>query len=58
MSTLMEALRVWGCDVDGAMERFMGDEGLYHTCLHSVMADQNFAGLKDALNDRDVKRAF
>lgn len=58
MSTLLEALKEWGCDVDGAMERLMGDEGLYQTCLHSVMEDKNFAGLCDALNQRKVEQAF
>ena len=42
MSTLLEELKSWGCDVDGAMERFIDDEGLYRTCLDSVMADKNF----------------
>ena len=33
MGTLLEELKSWGCDVDGAMERFIDDEGLYRTCL-------------------------
>ena len=58
MSTLLEELKSWGCDVDGAMERFIDDEGLYRTCLDSVMADKNFEGLLDALNRHDVSAAF
>lgn len=58
MSTLLDALREWGCDVDGALERFMGDETLYQACLHSVMEDKNFDGLLEMLNQRDVKQAF
>lgn len=58
MSTLLDELRAWGCDVDGAMERFMGDEELYQVCLHSVMSDKSFAGLKEALERNDVREAF
>lgn len=58
MSTLMDELRAWGCDVEGAMERFMGDEELYRVCLKSVLSDKSFAGLKEALERNDEKEAF
>lgn len=58
MSTLLEALKDWNCDVDGAMERFMGDEELYRTCLNAVLSDKSFAGLGAALEEKEVKEAF
>lgn len=57
-STLLKALRDWNCDVNGALERFVGDEELYKTCLHSVMADEAFVGLGGALERREIKEAF
>ena len=29
MCEVLEKLRAWGCDLDGALERFLGDEELY-----------------------------
>lgn len=58
MSTLLDELKDWGCDVDGAMERFMGDEELYRICLHSVLSDKSFGGLCEALQRNDVDEAF
>lgn len=58
MSTLLEVLKDWKCDVDGAMERFMGDEELYRTCLNAVLVDKSFAGLGAALEEGAVKEAF
>lgn len=58
MSTLLEELKSWGCDVDGAMERFINDEGLYRMCLGSVMEDKNFDGLLEALHQHNIKTAF
>lgn len=58
MSALLEELRSWGCDVDGALERFINDEGLYRMCLGSVMEDKNFEDMLDALHRHDIKMAF
>lgn len=58
MSALLDELKSWGCDVDGAMERFIDDEELYCMCLGSVMEDENFGGLRTALLQHDVKNAF
>ena len=58
MGTLLNELRDWGCDVDGALARFLDDEGLYVSCLHAVLADKSFAGLGEALNAHMVKEAF
>ena len=58
MSKVLDALKDWGCDVEGAMERFIGDAELYEVCLKTVLADKSFAGLGEALNGGDVKAAF
>lgn len=58
MSTLLNSLKEWGCDVDGALERFVGDEELYVTCLNTVLTDNAFAGLGDALEKGEIQEAF
>ena len=58
MGVLLDGLREWGCDVDGALARFLDDEGLYISCLHAVLEDKAFAGLGEALNAHAVKEAF
>lgn len=58
MSTLLDSLKAWGCDVDGALERFVGDGELYVTCLNTVLTDKAFAGLGDALGKGDIQEAF
>lgn len=55
---LLEELRNWGCDIDGALERFIGDEELYITCLYTVLADKAFGGLGEALGAGQVREAF
>ena len=49
MCEVLEKLRAWGCDLDGALERFLGDEELYKSCLPMVAEDEAFDGLKEAL---------
>lgn len=58
MTALLDALKDWGCDIDGALERFVGDEELYVTCLHSVLTDKAFFGLGEALKKGEMKEAF
>lgn len=58
MGALMDELRDWQCDVDGALERFLDDEELYTVCLHTVLGDQAFTGLGEALKTHAVKEAF
>lgn len=55
---LLEELRNWGCDIDGALERFVGDEELYKTCLYTVLDDKSFGGLGEALEAGQVREAF
>ena len=50
MCEVLEKLRAWGCDLDGALERFLGDEELYKSCLPMVAEDESFDGLKKAFD--------
>lgn len=58
MDHLLQELREWGCDIDGAMDRFMGDKELYFTCLHTVVKDKAFAGLGESLKEERISDAF
>lgn len=55
---LYNELKNWGCDIDNAMERFMGDKELYETCLKVTAYDENFDALCSALEKEDVQEAF
>ncbi|MGN0350083.1 MAG: Hpt domain-containing protein [Roseburia sp.] len=58
MENLFDRLRDWGCDIDGAMARFLNDEELYVECLHTVIDDEAFTKLEEALNNREIDQAF
>lgn len=58
MTKVLDALKEWGCDVDGALERFIGDMGLYEVCLKTVLSDKSFDGLGESLKSGEVKVAF
>lgn len=55
---LMEKLRAWGCDVEGALERFIGDEEFYISCLKMTTEDLGFEELGEALREGDAEKAF
>ena len=58
MEKIFEALEKWGCDVEGALDRFLDDKELYMTCLQTVITDHNFEKLGEALKERQVPEAF
>lgn len=58
MEELFDSLKDWGCDVDGALARFIGDRELYRRCLHTAAGDQNFELLPEALHAGETARAF
>ncbi|WP_392439053.1 Hpt domain-containing protein [Cloacibacillus evryensis] len=58
MKKLYGELKRWGCDVDGALERVVGDDELYMDCLRSIARDEAFFALGDALRAGDRERAF
>lgn len=51
-------LREYGCDMDGAMNRFLNDVELFNKCLDSVLADEAFEKLGQALEANQVRPAF
>lgn len=55
---LLQNLQNWGCDIDGAMERFLEEKELYRNCLETVVEDKAFGELKEALEEGNVKDAF
>ena len=58
MEMIFQALEEWGCDVDGALDRFLDDKELYVTCLQTVVSDVNFEKLGVSLEEQNVSQAF
>lgn len=58
MSELTDKLRAHGADMNGAMNRLVGDEELYAVCLGLFLEDPAFAALGAALNAGDDAAAF
>ena len=58
MGALLNELRERGCDVDGAIGRFLNREDFYAKCYGKFLKDPAFAGLKDALETKDADKAF
>jgi HPt (histidine-containing phosphotransfer) domain-containing protein len=58
MDNLLRDLDDWGCDIDGAMERFLGETDLYENCLETVAEDNAFIALGEALKDGNATEAF
>ncbi|MBR1552947.1 MAG: Hpt domain-containing protein [Schwartzia sp.] len=58
MSALLNELRERGCDVDGALARFLNKEDFYAKCYKKFLDDPAFAGLDEALKKKDADTAF
>ncbi|WP_294852969.1 Hpt domain-containing protein [uncultured Oscillibacter sp.] len=58
MSKLTDQLRAHGADMDGAMNRLLGDEALYAMCFDLFLEDPAFATLGAALDAGDRAAAF
>lgn len=58
MSKLTDQLRAHGADMDGAMNRLLGDEELYAMCFGLFLEDAAFAALGAALDAGDRAAAF
>ncbi len=58
MSALIDDLKAYGADTEGAMERLVDDEELYMTCLVSFKDDPCFPALDQAFSSKDYKVAF
>jgi len=55
---IIEGLVEWGCDVPGALKRFMGHDDLYIKLLLTVPDEAAFLNLGVALKQKDPKAAF
>ena len=55
---IIQKLEAWGCDMRGAMERMLGNEGLYMTLLPDVVGDAAFGRLSEALTAGEYRAAF
>lgn len=55
---LLQKLKNWGCDVEGAMNRLLDDTSLYQQCLIAVCGDPAFGELGKALEAEDSKAGF
>ena len=58
MSALLEKLRDIGCDIDGAMPRFLNNEDFYIKCLKKFVADDVFEHLQETLKSNQVEDSF
>lgn len=58
MDRRLKELESWGCDITGAMERFLDDEAFYFECYEQGLEDAGFGLLKEALDAHDVRLAF
>ena len=44
-----------GCDMRGAMRRFLDDEEFYLKCLHETMEAKRLARIREALERQDFR---
>jgi chemotaxis protein histidine kinase CheA len=47
-----------GCDMEGAMNRFLQDDHFYQECYGQVMREPAFDLLKEAIQSGDSEQAF
>lgn len=58
MAALMDELRARGCDVEGALTRFLNNEAFYVKCYKKFLDDPAFSALDEALKAKDAETAF
>lgn len=58
MKEKLQTLAEWGCDIEGALERFLEDDELYMTCLETLVVDNAYEKLGKALAEGKVAEAF
>lgn len=51
-------LKAMGCDLEGAMSRFLDDKEFYFECYNKALTDKGFEGLREALEKKDAKESF
>lgn len=55
---MKEKLMTVGVEYDEVLKRFMGKEDFYLRMLKKFLDDQNYSGLKQAIDDKNWKDAF
>lgn len=55
---LLENLKEFGVDVDGAVARFVGKKDLYIKFLVKFLQDTSFDGLRDSIEKQEYSQAF
>lgn len=58
MDPIFDKLKNAGCDIDGAMRRFVNNEDLYLSFLPRTLDDPAFAALAKAVHKQDAPAAF
>ena len=54
----LQKLEAAGVDVEGAIERFLGNMEMFHLFLKNFAEDMNYASLVEAVDAGDVQKAF
>ena len=54
----IDSLRAYGANVDEGLERCLGNNEFYIRLVKKSLDDKNFAALKDALDAKDLGKAF
>ena len=55
---MKDKLMTVGVDYDEVLKRFMGKEDFYLRMLKKFLADKNYEGLKQAVDDKNWQEAF
>lgn len=58
MSKFINDLQEYGADVNGALERFVNDEELYHKCIKMFDEGDEFEKLEEAIRSKEYDKAF
>ena len=58
MENKLVGLREMGCDMEGAMSRFLDDKEFYFECYNKALTDDGFEKLREALEKKDARESF
>lgn len=58
MNETLERFRLSGCDIDGALNRFMYDEKLYISFLDQALNDPAYEELRICIQNGDIQTAY
>lgn len=58
MNSIYQKLGKWGCDVEGALERFINDDDFYISCLSMFVLDENIGIFMENIQKQDYDAAF